>query len=209
MICPRLKHKSSIPWGGGFELNLPEKGMVGRAINFETLVTVISKYRRANAIPIGIEFEDEVEREICLRWPQECKETDARVPNRELKLGFQEVIQGTRAMIAHKLAGSPLETQDEANRRALICAKCPNNVSVHLPCSGICGELQTVVNAIVGAKGTPYDGSLKSCAICGCWLTASVWVPTLFQWQALSAAQKASFRLARDTAGCWKTDESS
>lgn len=207
MMKPVLKFKGTVPYGGQFVLNLPDRGMIGMGTNFDMLLTNLKKYRRANAIPVGLDFENEVEREVCAAYPAECRETSALIPDRERRYSFEDVIQGTKAMIAFKVAGSPLVDQAEANRRAAICSKCPNNVSFVLPCGGSCGELNEIVKAIVGGKSTPSDAQLRSCAICSCQLASSVWVELSVQWNVLSEERKSQFRTARDQIGCWKVGD--
>lgn len=206
MMKPALKSKGTIPYGSWYALNLPEKGMVGGGTNFEMLLTNIKAYRRANAIPIGLGLEDEVEREVCLAYPSECVETDARIPDRQRRYTFTDVIAGTKAMITFKLSGSPLVDQEEANQRASICKSCPNNVSFVSGCNHFCGELKDIVLALIGGKATPDDVNLHSCAICGCYIQASVWVDLGVQVKGLTDLQKLQFQTAKDQHGCWKVE---
>lgn len=207
MVKARLKSRIAVPYGGLFSLNLPDKGLVGRASSFNQLIGFIKDWRKANAYPVGLGFEDEVEREVCLAYPNECYDCDPRIPKLEVRLSVADVIQGTRMALAHKLAGSPLETQAIADSRAKICSTCPFNVSIMMPCGGICHELKNFVQTIIGSKATPYDGSLKSCAVCHCWASVMVWVPLDIQQSVLTDKQKESFRYAREVHSCWKSEK--
>ncbi len=200
MKAPKLISDNQIPYGGFFQLNIPERGLVGRGQTFDAIAVAIRKYRRANNIPVGIGLDDEIESALCERYPDECIESDATVP-KSRRLRLADVLTGTRVMVAHKLAGSPLVSQDEANRRAQICVGCPFNQDFAKLCSGICPELKTLVAAIIGSSQTPYDGRLKSCSICGCFLDAAVWVPLEIQWKPLPDAMKAQFK---NVGHCWK-----
>lgn len=204
MLRAVLDSKMSIPYGGHFQINRPDLGMVAGGTNFEMLIRNLINYRKANGIPMGLEFEDEVEREICKLYPAACHETSNLIPNRDRTYSFADVIQGTKAMIAFKLAGSPMVSQDEANRRATICSHCPNNVNFSKPCSGVCGELQDIVVSLVGGKSTPLDSALNSCAICSCFNRASVWVELDVMWKTLTPTQKEQFKTAKEQHGCWK-----
>lgn len=206
MLKAVLKNKGTIPYGSRYVLNIPEKGIVAFGTNFEMLLTNAKAYRRANGIPVGLGFEDEVEREVCAAYPAECIETDSRIPDRQRRYTFTDVIAGTKAMIAFKLAGSPLVDQAEANRRAAICAKCPNNVSFVSGCNHFCGELKDIVLDLIGVKTTPHDVNLHSCAICGCYAQASVWVELGVQVQGLTDIQKLQFQTAKEQHGCWKVE---
>lgn len=204
MTQARLKTRIGCPYGGLFSLNLPSKGMVGRGTSFEHIRDNIRDWRKANAYPIGIGFEEELERELCLKFPQECIDADPRIPRTIVRIGVADVIQGTRMALKHKLAGSPLVDQDTANARAKICSTCPFCVSIQMPCGGICSELKQFIQTIIGSKTTPYDDHLKSCAVCHCWASIMCWVPLEIQQSVLSQEQKDSFRYAVETANCWK-----
>jgi hypothetical protein len=111
-------------------------------------------------------------------------------------------------MVRHKIAklyGPSLVDESEAFRRAELCVKCPNNVSVEMPCGSLCGELKTLVALLVGSKSTPYDERLKSCAICACYNSVAVWVPLDVQTADLTEEQRSQFQLAAETVGCWKS----
>lgn len=205
-IKPRLKFRGAVPYGGGYTLENSDKGFVGFGTTFDMLMTNVRNYRKANALPNGLGLEEEVECEVCRLYPAECIETDARVPVPR-PISWQEAVQGTRVMMSHQLAGRPLVPREEAERRAKICADCPWNYQVNFQCSGICGELQQVVQAIVGSQGTPHDGKLRSCAVCHCYLTASVWVPIEIQTPHLTAEQRSQYKLAKEEWGCWKYTE--
>lgn len=204
MIRAALVTKSQPPYGGQFSINRPDIGMVGGGTNFEMLMRNLRNYRKSNAIPMGLEFEDEVEREICKLYPAACHETSNLIPNRDRTYSFSDVIHGTKAMIAFKLAGSPLVSQEEANKRAAICSHCPNNGPFTKPCGGICGELQDIVVSLIGGKTTPMDAALNSCYICNCFNRASVWVELDVMWKTLTPTQKEQFKTAKEQYQCWK-----
>ncbi len=119
-------------------------------------------------------------------YSAECHETDERVPQRE-SLDVAAVIQGTKVMVRHQLSGLPLVTPEEANRRAGICANCPN----------------TIVDTLINHRTTTSHDALKACQICGCFNSAAVWIPLETQQADLSETQRAQFRYAA-TNGCWK-----
>lgn len=82
--------------------------------------------------------------------------------------------------------------QEEAERRATICAGCPMNVVVH-GCKG-CGGILKWVNEKLGGNATSKDRALESCAVCGCYNAVSVWIP-------LEAQNTDGLTFAE---GCWK-----
>lgn len=203
----KLKDPSRVPHGGLYQLNLPERGMVGSGTCLYQLKDSITAYRKANSIPTGLGFPDELEEAVCQQYPQECKgELPTNTP-RPGKFDWQDVVRGSMVMLKQKLGGIPLVNDAEANRRAAICAKCPWKSEVQMPCSArICGELQTIVERVVGARTTTSDSQItrKCCAVCGCFLTASVYVDLELQWSVLSEEQKAQFRVVGENYPCWK-----
>ena len=104
-------------------------------------------------------------------------------------------------MISFKAAGSPIVSRDEANRRAEICSKCKFNVRFPKPCNGYCGELREIVTALVGSERTSYEEKLESCSICGCYLSAAVWMDLGTQIKPLSQEIKNQFE---SVSWCWK-----
>lgn len=98
-------------------------------------------------------------------------------------LGFGAIVRWVRAMYEFAAKNKfELVSQEEANRRAETCAKCPMQISTSgcWGCKGIAG----LIPAIAGAKTTPYDNQLKACGICGCYNAVSVHLPVGVQQDA-------------------------
>jgi hypothetical protein len=66
-------------------------------------------------------------------------------------------------------------SQEEAERRASICAGCPQNVPAS-GCAG-CTSIISLIASIVGRRKTSKDDGLLNCGICGCANQAQVHVP--------------------------------
>ena len=95
-------------------------------------------------------------------------------------LGFAEIVRWVRAMYQFATKGKfELVPQEEAERRAKICAACPHqiNTSGCWGCKGIAGMLPH----IAGARKTSHDLQLKACGICGCYNAVSVHLPVEVQ----------------------------
>lgn len=200
MSEPRLKSRNVIPHGGMFSWKDPVTQQWVRGTNWQMLINRIYDHRKANSVPIGLGFEDEVERDLCRDYPDECYIPDPNFPiNRQLSLS--DVVRGSQVMMAYKLAGSPLVERSEAERRAQICLRCPFNTHFSKPCTGICQELADVVNSIIAHQGTQYDQDLKACNVCGCFLQAAIWLPLDIQCKGVTDPMKAKFSLIK---GCWK-----
>lgn len=164
------------------------------------VLTFALQERKANNVPVGLDFEKELERDLCASKPEECEWVDAAVP-RKRRLSFQDVINGTRVLLNFKLSGSPLVDHQEANRRAAICSTCTFNTVFDRPCGGRCGELNEIVLKIIGGQGTPYDDPSKSCGLCGCTTAAHVWLPLDILATGLNDDMKKAFN---SLSWCWK-----
>lgn len=197
----RLIHKQRVPYGGLYELSSPKSGFVGSGFNFYAIEASVLKYRRANGIPVGIGFQDELETLLCEKYPDECKETDPKIPGKPERLRLGDVILGTRVMIAFVVSGMKVVPDTEAERRAQICSACKYNVPFSKPCGGGCGELKDIVRRIVGNRKTSVEEKLNSCHVCHCYLTAAVWIPAEIQIKPLSDDKKSQFE---KIAHCWK-----
>lgn len=95
---------------------------------------------------------------------------------RQQKLGFSEIVRWVKAMYQFAANNNfELVSQEEAERRAEICAKCPIQISTSgcWGCKGIAGLLPR----IAGARKTSFDPQLKACGVCGCYNGVSVHLP--------------------------------
>ena len=91
-------------------------------------------------------------------------------------------------------------SQDEADRRAAICAGCELNQTAFLPgCPG-CTNMAAEVFKFIGGKKTASDAALKSCGHCGCQNSVIVWAP-------LDVLVKNETELPPVPARCWKRME--
>lgn len=196
----RLIQTSRVPYGGSYTLNRPDLGMVGSGYMFDVLLDSIRAYRKANSIPVGLGFVDEVERVVCEQYPKECQECDpSKIPPRKRTLA--DIINGSRVMLSHWWSGRKVVDRSVAEHRAQVCVSCPKNQTFVKSCTGVCPELNQVVNAITGAQGTQFDVQLHSCQICGCFIQAAIWVPLETQLSPLPDEMKAQFEA---TPNCWK-----
>lgn len=74
--------------------------------------------------------------------------------------------------------GESLVPQEEAERRAAICAGCPLNDDGLQNCStcGAKGFIAEMTGYTIG-KSTSQDAALKTCGVCGCVNRLKVWFP--------------------------------
>jgi hypothetical protein len=166
---------SQIPYGGSFLWRDPLTRQEVRGTTFEQLMHFAYQERKANGVPVGLDFEQEVERDICANYPDDCENVPPGT-RRKSHWSMGEIVRGTMTFARHKLTGSQLVAQATANERAAICASCPQAVFFSKPCAGLCSELVNVLSG-TGSKSTPYDHDLRACGICGCWTRVAVWFP--------------------------------
>jgi hypothetical protein len=198
----RLIHQNRVPHGGEYRLNLPEKGMIGHGNNFETLIRSIMEWRRANSVPIGLGFEDEVEQAVCEKYPVEC-DGFASKRKRRKSWGMWDIVRGTSAFFRQKLSGADLVDQAEANRRSALCSKCPARITFSKPCSGLCAALVKLISS-TGGKSTPTDSDTLGCGICRCWTKVAVWYALEIQCVGVDETMKQEFAEVRKEYPCWK-----
>lgn len=212
MRTVRLASKNRVPYGGYWTWRdslLPRsEPVVGTT--WDMLIDRARAQRYANSIPCGLSFEEEVEKALCRDYPQECFPIDPdAVPPR--RLSIWDVLSGTTVMLTHKLAGSPLVSQEEAERRAVICLKCPQNKQFVRTCAA-CPDLEKVTNAVIGHQRTKHDPDLHSCSVCACFLKSAIWIELEIQQRPLTEMQRDQFRrVAKSMAeegltGCWKAE---
>lgn len=115
----------------------------------------------------------EIEEYFCSRLPSWCsRPTD---PNIKIKDSFsKQDFHGFLKAVEGTIRENPIP-EEEANRRANICAACPYN-SQHSFC-GTCSGLGSLIFKIIEGRKLKQEGKMHSCQVCGCSLKAKVWVP--------------------------------
>lgn len=162
-------------------------GIPFNAPTYAAYISAIELHQRHNAL----EWGDSVElgnTALCERWPEGCTEDNAV----QLSPGLVEAAKRFISTVLR--AGGRRTTQEEAERRAAICAGCHNNSDVPAAkgCSG-CGQGTTIftsplwrfVDRLVQpfraswlqSYATTQDNRLGACNVCGCNLKMAVFVP--------------------------------
>lgn len=199
----RLVSRGRIPYGGGYRIKDPLSGQELSGTTFDQVLAKAVASRKANGLPIGLEFADEVESWCCASQPVECKDVDPLKP-RKKRLTLDDMIRGAKVLISFKLGGSRTVSREEAERRAAICAKCYMNSGYQRPCS-VCHELSDLVRSITGGHQTSLDKKLFACHVCGCSLPAAVWLTLEDQCKVVDEEMRKEFHYMKEVAGCWKT----
>lgn len=172
----RLKTYREVP-PKGFRYTVPETGQYITAWNVENWLDKIKAHLTANNIPIPIDLLAQAEDQLCqLLPPGFCEYEDPSRPKIDTNFGWGDVEQGSKTLFEWATQGLPLVSQDEAERRAKICANCYANIRV-TGCGVSCRELiRNIVGWFVKRK-TSSDESLNSCGVCHCFLKSKVHVP--------------------------------
>lgn len=207
-----LINEGRTPYGGGYVINRPELGMVGKGRTFARLMNDVIAYRKANGQHIGLSFRDDLTALVCEQYPKECEPVaiDGLPRRKPARIGLRDLLMGTEVCLSVAAARikawlgvgkSPIVDEVEAERRAAICANCRYNGPIQMACGGGCPELKAMVESLIGKRSTSQDGKLNNCGICKCYLSAAVWVDVEMQLEPLDAETVAQFGRIP---WCWK-----
>lgn len=158
---------------GGYTYTQEETNVTMNANSWEGLLDQVAKHRRSNNLPVPFNLSDIVAKQLCERQPEACVKREIK-HNPNSKLDLNVALRFTRTLMS---AGLKRVDQQEADRRAEICASCPDNIEPQgcTPCRA--SVIKRVINLTVGDRQTTYDSELKSCKYCGCFNKAQVWFP--------------------------------
>ena len=206
----RILDRNTTP-PNGWRWVQPESGQEFRHYSRDAFFNDIQHHRLANGYPITPTWKEEIEDEICRANPEWGKEVCCRtqVLGKRKPISFA-AMQSFLNVVVGWLKGiaagqDPFVSQEEANRRAAICAGCEYNVNLGFSCGSCADFLFRMVGRVFRTPhSTPYDRHLGGCAICSCALSVAVWVPLEAQRAGLSDELKEEFR---QIPWCWKRDE--
>lgn len=157
------------------------------------------KANRADAPP---DLQALVEDQMCRNLPGGwCSEHGIPVHGAQGEgwaMDFTRVKQGTETLLRWVISGGGYCDQPEAERRAAICAKCPQNTAI-IGCSS-CSmpSLNAVIESVRLGRHTSQDAVLQGCTVCGCSLRAKVWLP-----MGVLRSSTPGEQLSRFPSHCW------
>lgn len=169
----KFQDKLLTPPSGAYPYRRSESGMSFRQVAFADLVKEVRDHCKANGFPIGPNFEAEVEdnscRQLLSTYPnfEGCVGEDGSRPyteGRKWHLADVRAFLNTMGRLA--TSDDKFVNQEEAERRAEICARCPQNIQ--MPECLACGGVTALVRTIKGNRHTSRDNDLKICGACGC-----------------------------------------
>ena len=169
----RFKNREHTPpdW---FRFKHPETGYVSRRMSTRhNWIEDIKIHRQSNNLPpvSAAEAEDQCCRTIDLNGASTNQAII--VPMFRHRFGWNELVSGMQAFGNLMLGGFKFVSQEEANRRAKICASCFLNTNPE-GC-GACQRMASLITGDVAKKKAPYDESLMACAVCKCANKSKVW----------------------------------
>lgn len=187
-------------YGRTYRFTIPHTGVTMSDSSMLGLYSKIRMHLDANGFDGAVITLDEIHeynaKEFAKVDPDCCFETNPEPRHHTL----DDVWRFTKTIFSNISSGSDRVDQDEANRRAAICAACPANVTPGncLSCANS-GKAAAIVGVFVGERKTPYDATLQACQFCGCFNKVQVWFP-------LTDLQYGMSQEIRDQlpSGCWK-----
>lgn len=147
------------------------------ACDRHTFYSKIEKIYQDNSIPMPSDWREKAEHQACLLFPPGWAKHETGEGFSgclDTRMSLNDYLHGTRVLAQIALSSDALVDQEVAESRAAKCAACPANIPVQgcLPCVGFAN----LIMDIKGAKTTPADQFLKTCAVCKCSNEAQVWV---------------------------------
>lgn len=139
------------------------------------LVRDVNKHLKGNGIHVPADLNLEMMAEFCrVTSSPSCAESDPDASERQRYMTMAS--RFLRAVEDAVMNG--LVQQDEADRRAEICSRCPHNVKEKFRwCVGCAAQSAAAKLAKFALnKSTPHDGQINSCDVCFCNLPLKVWV---------------------------------
>ena len=173
-----LRDRSLVP-GNQWSAYVSETDTTFHAPSRHQLIPKVAAHLRGNGLAPMITPDSDIEHYICLSMGEAhrarrcvfCPELRTTSPAR-VATGLSDVVAFLDFALKNGFAQVP---QEEAERRAQICAMCPMNVPVSgCTACGITRLLVDKASAVLAGRTTSLDSKLHACAACGCQLKAKV-----------------------------------
>lgn len=150
-----------------------EQGEEVKCRNIGELLRAIASVRETRGGDLMPGWQDRVCNEVCddPMMAANCADTGGS----ERQLTHADVKRFLQTVVKWSAGGGNIVDSVESNRRAAICAACPQNVAVR-GCMG-CSTVLPKLMALIKNATTEYDEDLQGCNVCGCQLKAKVHLP--------------------------------
>lgn len=181
---------------GSWRYTEPSTGHSMKHVTFGMLVQLVAQHRANMKIKTKGDLAAEVEDAICHSLSPENQVAHCEMGVTAARSVHWTMIERfLKTAAAYVLGPDTLVTQEEAERRADICADCPMNVGLHG-----CAICRTTLNELrerLTTRRTAQDDRLLACGVCGCDNRVQVHVP-------LAALKAGSSELQYPAGWCWK-----
>lgn len=163
---------------GGWRFTDPVSGMkfpvtTGSVATLRSILSEVATHRTATGGDLNPGWEERVVDLMCQQHPDYPCVHDVDPGMRSLR--FSDVVRFLTVMAEHVSNGLETVSDEEANRRELICLRCPKRTSESF-CAG-CKSLKRTVESVVKHKQTKHAADIGSCHVCGCLLKVKLWMP--------------------------------
>ena len=138
----------------------------------EALVQAIVDFRLTNQIPIGDPLVD-LEAYVCTNFPHMCHSVAGALvsvqvsvsPTRSAPQQYVDYVVGWLEGQVRDLSPQALVLESEAQRRGVICERCPMNVPWKTSCGSCNDNVDRLATIIRQGHRLVRDAKLKSCKI--------------------------------------------
>ncbi len=143
---------------------------------WKDLVKRVTEHLQGNGIEIPINLGLIMQETFCQHRPDFCAERD---PDAERKITAWQMMKRFYKGAVEPFLQNRLVGQEEAERRAAICASCPFNTDKITEFCVSCATRSLVsnINQFLTTRHTSKDGELKFCGVCQCDLKMKAWAP--------------------------------
>src|SRR5256885_3566508 len=130
-----------------FTWKFPQDGFIASAFDIEEWFAKIDKHYKDNGYEQPKNWKEIAENDLCRRLSGEWCSGGGDHSFVNTRFTLNDFIRGTKVLASFALSGSVV-SKEVAERRALICSRCPVNVRV----PG-CASCTGVANVVAGGQG--------------------------------------------------------
>lgn len=187
-----------------FTFKFPQDGYIATAFDQLTWFELIDKHYKDNGYPQPDNWKEIAEDQLCRRLSGEWCIGGGPHSFVNTRFTINDFIRGTQVLAPFVLSGEVV-SQEVADKRAMICSRCPVNVRV--PGCVSCSGMANAVAAAKGAQKTQYDHLLQACGVCHCSNEAQVWIPAKYLAKGVTPEMMETYREINESGECWKYQE--
>lgn len=170
-----LRYKQYSPPGGVYFYTVPETGVSFEHGVLDALVLEVRQHYVANKLTPPENLTAVIEDFICAQMPEGvCRGHGTTESEAWKHVSPQQVKDFTKLIFEKRRLGERFfVSQEEAEKRATICASCPFNL---MNLCTTCTQLKGYAAKYLVGRATTQDRLLGVCGKCGCMLEAKVHV---------------------------------